>query len=291
MENIFICPGAQKAGTTTLYEILKQHPQLCLSSKKETKYFLKDIDELSLIDYRDNYFRHCNGKNVIGEIDPEYLFYRDVPRKIKSVLGSNVKFVFLLRNPVDRAYSHYWMSYRRGFEMDTFENAFLLEKDRLKTNEKKDIWHHSYFERGFYSKQIENYLRFFPVENMHFIVFEEFIKKKNEVMKELLRFLCVDDRFQFEDIEKRYNKGTMPKSKVLSHLFGQPMLIKKIGKIFIPFRSIRWKIYSLLEKYNVSDKKPPFMKEETRDKLIDYYRVDIKKLEIIIKKDISCWVK
>ena len=91
--NFFICPGAQKAGTTTLYKLLTQHPEIGLANQKETKYFLKNTSELSRNGYLSKHFsQHSNKPLTLGDIDPEYLIYPDVPKRIQQVLGNNVKF-------------------------------------------------------------------------------------------------------------------------------------------------------------------------------------------------------
>ena len=138
--NFFICPGAQKAGTTLLYDILRQHEEIQVSSKKETKYFLKEEKHISKEEYIKLFYSSDKDRKteplIYGEIDPEYLYFKDVPEKLFSTLGGDIKLIFLLRHPVDRAYSHYWMSYQRGFELLDFEDAIASESERFKSKDK-----------------------------------------------------------------------------------------------------------------------------------------------------------
>ena len=99
----FICPGAQKAGTTTLYDVLQQHPQVCLTSRKEPLFFIDEEQYPRGLDYyRDTYFSHFDGEPVIGECCPCYLHIPDAPRRLHDTLGSELRLVFLLRQPAER---------------------------------------------------------------------------------------------------------------------------------------------------------------------------------------------
>jgi len=182
----FLCVGAQKAGTTTLHDILIQHPEIYLPEIKETKFFQDNSKYRKGLDYYEKeFFGKWNGERAVGEIDSVYMYFEYVPERIYKHLGKDIKLIFMLRNPVDRAYSHYWMSYRRGYETETFERAIELEQKRIKIDEFHKI-HFSYIDRGFYAKQIKRYLKLFPKENMLFIIFEEdFLKNRK---KQLNRF-------------------------------------------------------------------------------------------------------
>lgn len=282
----FICPGAQKAGTTTLYDILKHHSQICLSNIKETKYFLLGQEKIDVHEYKKKYFNPISDFQIYGDIDPEYLYYPDTAKKIYNTLGPDVKFIFMLRNPVDRAYSHYWMSYRRGFETESFERAIELESERLKNADDFTLWHQTYMDRGYYYRQIERYLKYYDVSQMKFVLFEEFIHNQGEIIKDILDFLGVDQDDKFlENLKVKSNAGNLPKYKWLSKVHGQPLKIKKVIKILFPFRKLRWKVYPIIEKYNVSNDKPPKLDKSLRKKIIYLFSDDIKHLEQLINKD------
>lgn len=286
----FICPGAQKAGTTTLHNLLIQHPEINLPYQKETKYFL----DRKLILTENDYIKRCftakyDKRNLFGEIDPEYFIYPEVPQRINEVLGNDVKLIFMLRNPVNRAYSHYWMSFRRGFETESFEDSFLLENKRLQEGGDHAIWHQSYFERGLYAKQIKRYLEYYPINNIHFVLFEDFVKDIAVAMKEILAFLEVDPRFVFTDINRHHNVGGLPRSNFLSKLHGQPMLLKDILKRLIPSKKLRWWLYPIVEKMNRSKRKAPVLGKQTRTMLEEYFKDDITDLKTITSLDFGSW--
>jgi len=189
----FLCVGAQKVGTTTLHEILVQHPDIYFPEIKETHFF--DIEERykkGVEWWIKEYFYEYKGEKIVREVTPMYMYHEKAPKRIFRTLGKNVKLVFILRNPVDRAYSHYLMSYGRGYETESFEKAIKLEGERLKIDEFHRS-HFSYIDRGYYAKQIKRYLNFFPRKNMFFIVFEtDFKKNRERTIKSLLEFLEID---------------------------------------------------------------------------------------------------
>lgn len=280
--NFFICPGAQKAGTTLLYDLLQQHPEIGLANKKETKFFLKEPRDISKKEYVDQFFSVDDSNQIYGEVDPEYMYYPDVPEKIYGALGSDVKFIFLLRHPVERAYSHYWMSYQRGFELLDFEEAIKKEPSRLKDREKKAIWHFSYIDRGYYSKQIERFLKYFPKQNFHYILFEEFVDNKESILDDIFEFLGVGDEDFNINTDLKSNKGAMPKSDLLRKLHGQPSNFKKALKVLIPFKKLRWWIYPIIENLNKSDKSYPALDEDIKRRLLEkYYSEEIEKLNTL----------
>ena len=122
----FIICGTQRGGTTTLYHYLKEHPQICMSEKKEVHYF--DLNYHKSLQWYESHFKDCQNKKVktIGEASPFYMYLREVPERIDETLP-DVKLIFILRNPVDRAYSHYWHEVKLGVEYLPFEEAIKRE--------------------------------------------------------------------------------------------------------------------------------------------------------------------
>ena len=196
----------------------------------------------------------------------------------------------MLRNPVDRAYSHYWMSYRRGYEKESFEKAIELEKDRIRIGNFEKI-NFSYIERGFYSKQIKNFLYYFPKKNMKFILFENLIWDSSNIMKQILSFLEVDSNISI-NYNIKSNPAKMPKSIMLRDFIQKPStLVKKTTKLLIPNRKIRQKAIQAIKNINYRKFEKPELKLETKYKLLKIYEEDIKELENVIDKDLSLWFK
>jgi hypothetical protein len=149
----FFVVGAQKAGTTSLQDWLSQHPDICLPDIKETGFFNRDDVYIRGISWYVKQFPKCRSADVMGEINPEYMFCKKAAFRIREWIKSP-KIIFLLRNPVDRAYSHYRMTVRRGYEELSFSNALLSEKVRLLADTDFNQVHFSYMARSYYSDQI-----------------------------------------------------------------------------------------------------------------------------------------
>ncbi|WP_457786541.1 sulfotransferase domain-containing protein [Geobacillus sp. Geo 8.1] len=287
----FICVGAQKSGTTTLHDILIQHRDVYLPSVKETKFF-QDNEKFSkgLAYYEKEFFSDIQNETVIGEIDPEYMYFEYVPKRIYDCFGKDIKIIFLLRNPVKRAYSHYLMSYRRGYEKERFEKAIELEEKRISKGEFERN-HFSYIDRGFYAKQIKNYLSYFPKKNMKFIIFEEFIKDIPSTLKEIYKFLNIkeDPNVHFNI---KSNPARMPRSKFVRDFIYDPDFlkpVKKVGRIFFPTQNSRDTFLRFINRLNQKEIKNPKLDESVEKDLEKLFEPDIKELEKIIGRDLDVW--
>lgn len=292
----FICVGAQKAGTTTLHNILIQHPDIFLPKEKETKFFLRDSDyEKGIQYYCSQYFSNATSERCIGEVDPEYLYFKSVPSRIYKALKGEIKLIFLLRNPIDRAYSHYLMSRRRGYETCSFKEAIEKEPTRVKdvSNDTKYYSsknHFSYIGRGLYAKQIRRYLNHFKIENMHFILFEEDLIANRECMTmELLNFLGVDANKTLETNLKS-NPATLPKSTTLTKFLHKENLIKDILKKIIPNSRIRKSIKKAIDELNQKKIQKHKLDLSFRNHIFDsLFKKDVAMLEKMIERDLDCW--
>ncbi len=195
--------GTQKGGTTSLYAELCQHPLVAGAFRKEPHFF--DEHWHRGVDwYRANFARVAPGR-VAGEASPYYLFDPVVPPRVQQVLPQ-AKLIVMLRNPVDRAWSHYHHERRRGHETLTFEEAIEAEPARLATNDPYAINHYSYLARGRYAEQLERWLRFFPRERLHIIRSEDYYADPAAVYAQTLRFLGLP---AFEEVKRqKLNAGT-----------------------------------------------------------------------------------
>jgi len=291
----FLCVGAQKAGTTTLHDILKSHSDIFLPKNKECKFFAHSEEfDKGLSYYQKEFFSDYNGEKVIGEIDPEYMYFDFVPERIYKTLGSNIKIIFILRNPASRAFSHYQMSLRRGDENLSFEKAVEVESERMNANTDefnkiKNMYNFSYIERGYYAQQIKRYLKFFPIENMHFILFEdEFLKDREKTIQGVFEFLGVESQAGIK-LDVKSNPASEPRSRFLRDLFTKEYIIKDLVKSVMP-RSWRLAVRMYAEKINA---KPPtsILSKELKDNILKHYYYDeIKELESIIHKNLSNWL-
>lgn len=292
----FICVGAQKAGTTSLHDILIQHPQIYLPKIKETKFFQRDCEYARGVEfYYSEYFSKIRSETCVGEIDPDYLYYENVPFRIHETLGDDIKIVFILRHPVDRAYSHYLMSVRRGFEKSTFLDAIKEEKNRIKdvsndTRYYSQKNHFSYIDRGLYAKQIKRYLQYFKKENMHFIFFEDnFILDRKKTLDTLIDFLGVDNNVTL-NLNRQSNPATSPKSAFLTNIVYRENKIGKFLKYFLPNRNFRKKIKQRIDDFNQKKIQKKSLEISQRKAIFDkYFMADVSDLEKLTGMNLDGW--
>lgn len=190
--------GTQKGGTTALHSFLLGHPDICVSSAKEPHFF--DLDfffegEAPRLGLYLLHYQHFAGQKAIGEATPTYMYAPQVARRLYAY-NPMLKLVFLLRNPVERAYSHYTMERASGVETLGFGEALRVEDARLHAaggdlRPGSPFWVHSYRRRGYYMRQIENLLRYFPREQMLFLRSESLLARHDDTLSSVYRFLGV----------------------------------------------------------------------------------------------------
>jgi hypothetical protein len=187
----FIIVGTQRGGTTSLYRYLTAHPNIGQASRKEVhcfdRYFEKGIDW---------YLAHFPLRGefpVVGEASPYYLFHPEAPARIQAAVPQ-AKFVVMLRNPVDRAYSQYHMKVERQLETLSFEEAIEREPERLadSTDPLSAAWrHHSYLARGVYVDQVRRWFDRFPRDRFLIIKSEDFYAEALRILHQTQAFLDV----------------------------------------------------------------------------------------------------
>ena len=285
----FICIGAQKAGTTTLADILCQHSEICIPPIKETKFFLFDADYAKGISFYNSYFTNYKGQMAVGEFDPDYLLFPSTAKRIAETLGNTVKIIVVLRNPADRAYSHYLMTRKKGLDTLQFENAILEEKNRKQDIKTQKIF--AYIERGYYGKQLGEFLKVFPLGNFLFLVFEEdFIRNRENTIKRVQEFLTVP--FEALDINIHSNEAGEAQSDVVRDLVRKPNFVKKLLKFVLPSKEARKNIRKFFIRKNMQKAASPNLSAETRKRILDkYFMEDIHLTEQLINRNLGVWYK
>lgn len=192
----FIIIGAQKAGTSSLFEYLTSHPDVYGSFIKEVQFFTSRY-WIRKRGYR-AFFPHVkSGKCRIGEATPYYLFSPEAPRRAAAMIP-DAHIVALLREPVSRAYSHYKHNIRRGHEKRSFKEAYLADLQRyealsnsLKQPDESELEfrHHSYVRRGLYYEQLQRWMEHFPRDRFFIGRAEDFFADPAEVTQRVATFL------------------------------------------------------------------------------------------------------
>ena len=287
----FLIVGAPKAGTTSIYQYLNQHPEIYFSKEKEPFYFLPNIlnntnindpmyqslknkSHLKTDDYL-SLFNDVKTEKAIGEATVHYLYhYKEVIPNIKRELN-NPSIIIILRNPIHRAFSNY--KYQSRGQFNSFEKALELEEYRIKNNF-NSFWY--YKKVGLYFDPVKSYINNF--DKVHVCFFEDFIKNKEKFMTEVFSFLCVDSSFKV-NLSTHHNKTIVPKNKLLHLLY----FIKHRLKIsFNLSNKYKEKLISFFFKEN-KDK----ISKKTYNELVGFFKYDIIKLERLLKKDLSDWYK
>jgi hypothetical protein len=282
----FIIIGALKAGTSSLYNYLNQHPDVFMPSLKELRFFafneecsahVKDAPRSWPITNLEGYmncFKGVKMEKAIGEASPNYLHSSIAAVRINATIPS-VKLIASLRNPAERLYSAYLMKYRSGEETRSFRR-FFQEDSR---DNRWMAWN-SYYEN------LRRYYDIFDREHIKIVVFEELKRDSLGVVKRLYNFIGVDDRFT-PDTAVAYNRGGIPRSKIL-HLLLEPSRNTRLHfSSYLPdwLRSI----YRYIKALNLDQSKA--MLEECYEEVIRFYLEDIKKTEDLIQKDLSSWYR
>jgi len=189
----FLIIGGQRCGTTSLFEYLCRHPSVCRPVVKELQFFTYRFDR-GVAWYRSNFPSVVNAKGrKTFEATPYYLFHPDAPRRAASVLPG-AQLVALLRNPVDRAYSHYQHNVLRGTESLSFEEALDAEAERLLAGGEKRASasherRHSYVARGRYADQLSRWLEAYPPEQLLVLFSEHLYRDPGAQYARVLDFL------------------------------------------------------------------------------------------------------
>ena len=190
--NLFIV-GAPKASTTSLYHYLSTHQDIFMAIPKEINYFSKDdINKQELyynsftvdsIEEYENLFKNKNNAKIVGEASVSYLFYEKVANKIFRY-NPNAKIIILLRNPIERAFSHYLMDKRLGYIKVPFEEI-IFKSSKVQFSE---LFYQQYIELGFYYQQVKRYLNTFGKNQVKIFLTDDIIDDISKVLSSIKYF-------------------------------------------------------------------------------------------------------
>lgn len=216
----FIIIGAQRCGTTSLFNYLSHHPDIYPSTPKEVHFFSNHYRK-GVIWYRSHFPLASNKRHVIrskgrsfmaAEATPYYLSHPHAPRRIFEVLPES-RFIVLLRNPVDRAYSHYQYEVKMGFETLSFEQALVKEAERLSNEVERmaadedyrsfNHQHYSYLSRGIYVDQLSEWVKYIQLDLMLILKSEDFYEEPENALRQVTQFLGLPD-LELDEY-KKYN--------------------------------------------------------------------------------------
>lgn len=196
----FIIAGTQKGGSTALAKFLAQHPQIAFGIEKECHFFDHDTyfekEKVNYSIYHKNWIhillnqKKLSTYKIYGESTPIYMYWQECMERIK-LYNYKMKLIFILRNPIDRAYSQWNMNKDRLEEDLSFIEALKQEKTRRLISSNNDRLY-SYINRGFYSQQIEKIMNIFPHQQMLFLKNEDLKNNHQQTLNSVFEFLEVD---------------------------------------------------------------------------------------------------
>ncbi len=282
--NLFIA-GAARSGTTTLYDCMASHSRICMCRIKEPNYFssealLKDhlyYQEPVKSGYEDYAacFNPLPGHRIIGEASVSYLYYPGTAGRI-AAYNPDAQIILSLRHPVERAWSHYLMDKKLGLVSQSFREVWNSG------GEGKLAQHYQqYFKYGLYSGQVKEFMDRFPARQLKLIWFESLKANLPAVLQEISRFLHLPD----EDLAaglQGHNESQKASGRIVETLYRQRTLRKAI-KMLVPSRIGQ----AMKRTFFVSATEP--MEADLLNELMDFYKADILKLELLTGKNLSSW--
>lgn len=280
--NFFIV-GAPKCATTSVYRYLNSHPFVFMSKPKEVNYFsAPDIMQQNLyykesvINTRHDYdeiFINVGNELVVGDASVSYFYYPDVPARI-SEYNSDAKILIILRNPVERAFSHYLMDQRLGYVKASLEEVFYNQV-------RYPLHYQQYFHLSQYLQPIERYISQFGKDNVKIMIDTDIKTDAKSEFDELSDFLGID-RIEY-DVSRQHNVYKQPINTLISLLYSSGSIRRILQKI------LPRTITTNLKQYLFSTGSKPVLDNILCKELYEYFENDISKLEGLINRDLSAW--
>jgi hypothetical protein len=215
----FLVVGTQKGATTALHTYLQEHPQICMSQPKEVHYFDNErlfrshIPRSILNNYYRTFFNPLPHHKSIGESTPIYMYWSHCAERIWEY-NPDMKIIMILRNPIDRAFSHWNMERSRSADSASFSDAIRQERQRCRSTLPLQHRVFSYIDRGFYSEQIRRLWRYFPKSNTLALKTEELKKNPSGTLGQVTDFLELDSfpKVQSKEVHVLPYVSSLPES-------------------------------------------------------------------------------
>jgi hypothetical protein len=270
----FLVIGSQKAGTTSIYHVLKAHPQVFLPERKEINYFFHEGEYAKGEDwYRSHFDALPEGILAWGEATPGYIVHPEAPFRIYQLL-KDVKLILTVRNPIDRAYSQYWDNRRSLSEHRAFEKVVEIALEETYHPQRL-----GYFSRGTYFQYIQRYLALFPLEKLLVLTFEDLLQEPQTFYERIFSFLGVDPSFTTSLMIKSFNPASVWENPFYRWFFKKAsrsrLLPAKMRRLTYWGRRTLWHY-------------PP-MQADLRQKLVEFYRPWNSKLGAFLGRELLVW--
>ena len=287
----FIIIGAAKSGTTTLYKYLCRHPQIFMSTPKEPDFFAVDAHYAKGMEWYSSLFAQAKPGQICGEASTTYSRWQQHPHAAARIAKAlpNVKLIYIMRHPIDRAYSFYLHRLKGA--------RHKPELAVLKTFEKTIAQQSEFLDSSYYLEQIERYLQFFPRESFLFLLLEDLYQQPAATLKKILRFINADPNIDLiqDGLVKANKANDHPEWLVKKQLMAPLKAIPGVGLLskILPVEA-RDRAYSIVKKISYQKWQerqyvPPAMESATRDRLLNLYHQPNQELANFLNRDLSHW--
>jgi hypothetical protein len=306
----FLIIGAAKSGTTAIWHYLKQHPDVYMPPTKHTRYFAFEVEDppfrgpaptmrgpagknasvpyaITDVHAYQALFDGVTNQTAVGEASHSYLYQMQAAERIRNY-SPDMKLIAILRNPAERAFSHHRQMVRDGREPITdFARALAEEEARI-----RDYWwpDFHYVQIGLYQAQLKRYFDLFERDQIKVYLYDDLNSSPYGVLRDVFGFLGVDSSF-VPETTARYNASGVPRSKALHSSLQRLRQIRPVAERLLPEKQYRrlLRVGSNLHNRNLAKAR---LSPDVRKKVIDeYFRQDVLKLQCLIQRDLSAWLK
>ena len=289
--NLF-CIGCPKSGTTTLFKILCQHSQIHTPKFKEPFFFNNSNYQNGIDWYANTYYDDIKNEKWILDFTPSYLYSDEALFRINEYSkGKDLKFIVMLRNPVERAYSHYLHTLRDGLEDLDFNDAIQAESERLLNYENNLLSQlkYSYIYQSLYHKHLSKYFESFGRNNFFVINYDSQLLDKSEfklMISDLQNFLEI--KIENLNIEIKENSASESRFKILQALVNSNGLHKRLARLLFKSKINRQILINKFRKLNEKKMVKKDLEAEIKKNLYEkYFHADVLKLESLLEKKLN----
>lgn len=275
----FLIIGAPKAGSTSLYHYVGQHPDIFTSEVKEPGYFwtYRTPGKVEKLEAYQNLFRGSEGFKAVGEGSPTYLSDENAPRLIKELIP-NAKLVAILRNPYERAFSQFVFLRLRGQETEETLLAAVEADNARPISERLN-----YVDQGLYHRNLSRFLSFFDRDQLKVVLLEDLEARPHDVVAEIFSFLDVDPSVTVDTSDKLTESG-VPRRKLMHWLLSDRNPLKRGLTPLVPRR-----LKKAVRRLRSANLEKQAMSQADRTMLAKYFEEDIDRLEVLLGRDLSKW--
>lgn len=263
--------GGMKCGTSSLHFYLRKHPQILMSAEKELNFFIEEMNWTRGVQWYASHFREAP---VRGEVSPNYTAcqrFPGVPERMHELVP-DAKLIYLVRDPIERAISHWIHNYSHGREDRPFDEA---------------IRHWSYVERSQYWRQLQAFLDYFPARQVLVVEAEELRHRRQETLRGIFDFLNVDARYRSTRFQVERHRSSLKRRKTrVGSWLAERGLERRLEALPQPWR---WQLKFLLFLPFSRSIPRPVPTESTREWLVERVRDDVAKLRAFTGRSFAHW--